>query len=358
MSASRHWLWPRDRFSKRAFLLAAIALLATMPLGCYVTDLTIWTPARATVPNTWPVEVIRDVVYYNGPDKDHHRHKVDVFLPRGKKDCPVVLLVHGGAWMLGDNRCCGLYSSVGEFLASQGIVAVLPNYRLSPHVKHPKHIQDVARAFAWTKNYIAEFGGRPDEIFLLGHSAGGHLVSLLTTDEKYLKSEGMEAADIKGVVSVCGVYRIPPGNMDVDWGGASQTAFSFDEMAPLRGAGGWSWTRWLGLPGVPLNVNVFGPVFGDDPQVRADASPLNHIRPGLPPFLIVSAENDLPTLPGMAEEFHAALRRQGCASQYLVVKERNHNSIIFRAMEPRDPVAEATVDFIYQHAFDAPVPKP
>ena len=96
------------------------------------------------------VERIKDVSYYDGPHADAARHKLDLYLPKGKADYPVVILVHGGAWIMGDNRCCGLYTSVGEFLASQGIGAVLPNYRLSPGVKHPEHIKDLARAFAWT----------------------------------------------------------------------------------------------------------------------------------------------------------------------------------------------------------------
>src|SRR5262249_46346472 len=151
---------------------------------------------------------IRDLAYYDGPDADPYRHRLDLFLPKGRKGFPVVVLVHGGAWIVGDNRCCGLYSSVGEFLASQGIGAVLPNYRLSPQVKHPEHIHDVARAFGWTRNHISEYGGCPDKLFLAGHSAGGHLVALLATDEKYLKAQGLRTADIKGVIAVSGVYRI------------------------------------------------------------------------------------------------------------------------------------------------------
>jgi acetyl esterase/lipase len=97
---------------------------------------------------------------------------------------------------------------------------------------------------------------------------------------------------------------------------------------------------------------VFGPAFGNDPQVRADASPVNHVRPGLPPFLILSAEKDLPTLPQMAEEFHQALVEQGCEAEFLRVAGRNHNSIVFRAVEPEDPVARAVRDFIRSHTVN------
>src|SRR5262245_48410044 len=176
-------------------------LLALVGPGCRVTDVPLWRPGEPPA-DVCPVEVVREVAY-----GDARRHRLDLFLPKGKTDYPVVVLVHGGAWMLGDNRCCGLYSSVGEFLAGQGVGAVLINYRLSPGVKHPEHVRDVARAVAWTREHIAGYGGRPDQLFLLGHSAGGHLVSLLATDEKYLKAEGLDPAHTRGVIAISGVYR-------------------------------------------------------------------------------------------------------------------------------------------------------
>ncbi len=345
MTASRGLPPAMPRALLRVLLVVGTTLGA---LGCRMTDLPLWELPPPT-PDACKVERVRDLVYFSGPGADAHRHRLDLFLPVGKADCPVVLLVHGGAWMSGDNRCCGLCSSVGELLASQGIAAVLPNYRLSPGVKHPEHVRDVARAFAWARDHVADYGGRPDRIFLLGHSAGGHLVSLLATDEKYLQAEGLRGGDVKGVISVSGVYRIPAGKLEVALGGASPLAVGLDEMTPVRGEGGWGITRRLGLPGIPLSVNVFGPAFGEAPEVRQDASPVNHVRPGLPPFLLLAAETDLPTLPEMAEEFHRALSAQGCESQLIRVKDRNHNSILFRAIEPRDPVAAAVLEFIRRH---------
>src|SRR5262249_24590568 len=117
----------------------------------------------------------------------------------------------------------------------------------------------------------------------------------------------------------------------------------------VRSSTDWSWADWSNGPSIALSVNVFGPAFGNDPQVRADASPLNHVRPGLPPFLILSAEKDLPTLPEMAEEFRPAVVEQGCEAGFLRVAGRNHNSIMFRAVEPEDPVARALRVFIRSH---------
>jgi alpha-beta hydrolase superfamily lysophospholipase len=159
------------------------------------------------------VQHLENIPYREGADGDRDQC-LDLFLPRGLKDYPVVVLVHGGAWMTGDNRACGLYTSVGEFLASRGIGAVLPNYRLSPRIKHPSHVRDIARAFAWSHAHIAEHGGSPERMFLVGHSAGGHLVSLLTTDERYLKAEGLSTANIRGTVALSGIYRIPEGDLE------------------------------------------------------------------------------------------------------------------------------------------------
>src|SRR5207248_8763424 len=113
----------------------------------------LWGPP-APPRNAFEVEHVRDVAYYRGPDADPSRHRLDLFLPKGLQDYPVVLLVHGGAWMMGDNRCCGLYPAVAECLARQGVGAVLPNYRLSPGVRHPDHVKDVARALAWVRAHV------------------------------------------------------------------------------------------------------------------------------------------------------------------------------------------------------------
>jgi acetyl esterase/lipase len=335
------------RWRRLRWFAAVLGCLAAA--SCRLTDLALWRPGDLGE-NAVEVMEVRGVPYAEGPLADDVRQRLDLYLPGGQRDFPVVVLVHGGVWMMGDNRSCGLHSSVGEFLASQGIGAVLPNYRLSPAVKHPEHVKDLARAVAWTKTHIAEYGGRADQLFLVGHSAGGHLVALLGTDSTYLEGEGLKLADLRGVIAVSGVYNIPPGKLDLTLGGASARAFRFDEMFPVRGGSGRVWPPLAWLPGLPIRLDIYGPAFGDDAQVRADASPVHHVRPGLPPFLLFTAENDLPTLPGMAEEFQEALCTQGCDARLLKVKDRNHNSILFRAVAVHDPVASAMLDFIRQHA--------
>jgi acetyl esterase/lipase len=288
-------------------------------------------PAGAAKPaeagKKYEVRELRDVAYVEGKGADRVRHKLDLFLPEGKKDYPVIVFVHGGCWTIGDKSCAGLYSAVGRFLASRGVGAVLPNYRLSPWVKHPEHIKDVARAFAWTHKHIGEYGGDPDKLFIGGHSAGGHLAALLATDEQYLKAEGLSLKDVRGVVAVSGVYRIPD-KVEFQW---------------ASGDGG------LAVK-IALMTNPFDLVFGKDPKVREAASPVCHVRPGLPPFLVVYAEHELPMLPEMAEDFAKTLKDKKCDVELMKVEGRNHNDIIFRANNLDDPVAKAMLDFVAKHA--------
>jgi acetyl esterase/lipase len=325
--------------------ITTLAYSALDGLGRRVTSIPIWGPVQPSPAGALEVEEVRDVAYDGDGKTAPFRHRLDLFLPKGKKAFPVVVLVHGGGWIIGDNRACGLYTTVGQFLASQGIAAVLPNYRLSPSVRHPDHVKDVARAVKWARDNMAKYGAG-EQLFLMGHSAGAHLVALLATDESYLRGEGLKAADIAGVIAISGVYHIPAGAVESALGGSGRRAFHLEQVVPLRGEA-ISPPR-LPVPGLPLKLNVYGLAFGDDPAERAKASPLSHVRHGLPPFLILTAENDLPSLHDTADEFQRALQREGCNSRLVEVRKRNHNSILFSAITPEDPAARAILEFLRQ----------
>jgi acetyl esterase/lipase len=253
-------------------------------------------------PATFAVERHKDIAYRTGKGADKARHVLDVYVPKGQKGFPVVLFVHGGRWTSGNKN---LYGGIGESLARHGIGVVICNYRLSPAVKHPVHVQDVASAFAWTRNNIATYGGKPDRLFVCGHSAGGHLVALLATDAKYLKAEKLSPSDIRGVVPISGVYSIEP-------------------------------------------PAILKSVFGSDAEVRKDASPLTHARGKHPPCLIAFAETDYPSLGDQAKEFHDALKKAGSPCELLECKDRNHITIITSFRDDADPLNQAVRAFVIE----------
>jgi acetyl esterase/lipase len=255
------------------------------------------------------VEAVKDVAYYDGPDADPVKHKLDLYLPKGRQDFPVLFFVHGGAWKSGDKK---IYAPLGEVFARQGLGMVIVNYRLSPGVKHPAQVQDVAKAFAWTHAHIGRYGGRADEVFACGHSAGGHLVSLLTTDDSYLKAERLGLGDVKAVIPISGVYLIVP----------------------------------------PL----FSATFGKDVAGYRDASPLEHVKANHPPFLILYGDRDFPTCDVFSERMCEALTEAKCEASTLKIKDRDHISIIKRMLTDGDPTLHAVVEFVARHSDPKPVP--
>jgi acetyl esterase/lipase len=308
--------------------------------------------ARAAdpAPGAFAVRERLDVRYHPGRD----RQTLDVFSPQGAEGRPVVLFVHGGAWVFGDKNLFGLYRRVGRYFARNGVVAVLVNYRLSPKVRHPEHARDVARAFAWARRNARAYGGDPDRIVLCGHSAGAHLVSLVGTAEEYLRDPALGLSDgdrsaLRGVIAVCGVYRIPAPDEFREMFGeilcclrVGRTPLVPPAVAPVlaRHGGG---------------LNLFRMVFGDGEEVRRRASPLAQVRPGLPPFLVLYAAVEVPRLAGMAADFSEALTRAGTEAELREVPGCTHNTILFRLGRPGDAAGPALLRFVDRCAA-APAP--
>ena len=332
----------KTRFSAR---IRASRVSAFPVLPCLVGALLLPVSARAEARTPDGIRQTLDIAY--GHDKQ--RQILDVYAPRDAKHAPVIILVHGGTWMFGDKNFRGRYRPGCQALARQGIVMVSINYRLSPAVKHPEHVKDLARAFSWVRGHIADHGGDHDRIVLCGHSAGGHLVSLLAAADTYWedKSLGLTDADrraLRGVIAVSGVYRIPV---------ADEFAMISREM--LR-------TRVLdqdGRPRMPAalipiltlageKANPFTLVFGEDEKVCKEASPLTHIRKGLPPFLLLNAERELPLLREMAREFQTALKQADVPVAHRHINGSTHHDILFRLDRSEDPVSRELLRFADQ----------
>lgn len=251
------------------------------------------TVSAADAPAGFEVKTHTDIKYRTDADAVKDRNILDVYEPKGAKDAPVLFLVHGGTWQYGSKD---FFKLVGESFAKRGIVVVCPNYRLSPKVKHPAHVEDVAKAFAWTVDNVAKHGGNPKKIVLAGHSAGGHLVSLLATDASYLKAEKKSIADVRGVIGVSGVYSIPP--------------------------------------------ILFHNIFGSDLKECLSASPIQHVKKECPPCVLICGDQDLPFLDSMAKDMCKALVGVKCDAEYCEIKNRNHINVMYDARKPNDPVFE------------------
>lgn len=165
--------------------------------GCTQVDL-----LNATIPVSG-YKLVQNLQYKVGS-----RGKLDVYVPdQLAEGHPVVVFSYGGSWKEGSKDD---YVFVGQAFASQGIIVVVADYRIYPEVYFPAFMEDVAEAFVWTHQHIAEYGGNPQNLFVVGHSAGAYNAVMLTLNREFLKKAGGQEKWIKGTIGIAGPYDFLP----------------------------------------------------------------------------------------------------------------------------------------------------
>jgi acetyl esterase/lipase len=196
-------------------------------------------------------------------------HRLDVYSSRLVEpvNAPVMVYIHGGAWVIGDKREQG--KPMMFELVARGWVCVTINYRLSPTATWPDHVVDCKRAIAWVKEHIAEYGGDPSFIAVSGGSAGGHLCSqlALTADDRSLQP-GFEEADTS--VQACVPFY---GVMDMTGSPEGSAIFGPGTLKMLE-------------------KSVMKTTEAEHPEVFRDASPTYRVHAGAPPFFVLHGVND------------------------------------------------------------------
>jgi acetyl esterase/lipase len=262
-------------------------------------------PVRAGAADTPGVRVVRDVPYLANANYAANKDKLDLYLPEGRTNVPVIVSYYGGGLTGGDKNA---QAFIGQRFAAAGFATAVVNYRLSPTVSHPAHIQDAAASFAWVKRHIAEYGGNPDQVFIIGHSAGAYLVALLAADERYLAAQKLSLRDIRGAVPVSAFYWVERA-----------------DVAPARDKSIW----------------------GTDKNVWIDASPAHHLRKDAPPMLVLYADGDDEWRRQQNAEVAQAMKGAGQKQIEIVqIAPRTHNSIWSKIAEPHDEAAERIVQFV------------
>jgi acetyl esterase/lipase len=279
----------------------------------------------ALLPLSACAEVRRDLPYAgkaSGPFRT-----LDLHVPASKTagPRPVFILIHGGGWRTGDKSNRNFAEPKTGWLLDQGYIVASINYRLSPKVRHPAHIEDVCSAIAWVQKHIAKSGGDPRRIHLLGHSAGAHLAALAAVDHARLRTAGADPAGIRGVVLLDGAgYDIP------------------HQYAGLR-------------PGSVMQ-RMYRDAFSEDPARQRDASPALRVEAQAPPFLIlhITGRRDSPR---QAKRLADALRKKGGIAEIVPVPGKNHGSINADCGKRGDPVTEAIEHFLRKTATTGKPPK-
>ncbi len=258
----------------------------------------------------------KDVRY---AESGHERHVLDVYAPDGAKGLPVVFWIHGGGWQAGDKSDV---KSKPRMFNDKGFVFVSTNYRLLPDVDMGTIVRDVARSLRWVHEHISEYGGDPNQIFVMGHSAGAQLAALICTDDRYLKAEGLSFAILKGCVPVDGdTYDVP----------------AIIETAETR-------RRVHHQPQAKFGHRE---KFGNDPAKHLDFSAVTHIAKGkhIPPFLILYVSSH-PDTSAQADRLGSSLRDAGISVTLFGGKETNHVKLNDDLGLPDDPATAALYEFV------------
>ncbi len=222
--------------------------------------------------------ITHDVAY--GPNP---RERLDIYRPSAAGPAPVIVFLYGGAWNSGSKAT---YPFVAATLARRGNVVVVPDYRLYPAVRYPAFLQDCAQAVAWASAHMAQLGGDPARLFLMGHSAGAYNAVMLGLDAGLLQAAGTSRDRLAGVIGLAGPY----------------------DFLPMTGAD----TR-----------AVFGPA-ANDPRTQ----PITHVDGHAPPLLLLAGSADETVRPRNTLSLAARVRASGGAVQSRIYPGVGHVGLV------------------------------
>jgi|GEM_PF-381196 len=213
----------------------------------------------------------------------------DVAQPKGDGPFPAIISVHGGRWYGGHRADASSIKPIQW--AGFGFFAMSIDYRLRDCTPAPACYQDLQCAIRWVHAHAAEHHIDVTRIFLIGQSAGGHLVSLAGTlgEGPYPKTGGWEdkPADLRAVISVAAPYDLP----NLDWG------------------------------------KIWTPLEGIADEARKSASPLAHISAKIKPILVIHSDDDKSVPIYQAVEFASALKQAGAVHRFVHYRDKGHMGI-------------------------------
>jgi acetyl esterase/lipase len=213
------------------------------------------------------VDIHQDIAYKSGSGLtayEQERCALDLYVPEGARDFPVIVWFHGGGLTAGD-KAREDHVEIATSLAARGIAVAAVNYRLSPHISFPAYVDDAAASVAWALEHIEDYGGDAEKVFVSGHSAGGYLVAMVGVDDRYLAAYDHGLDELAGMIPISGQMIV------------------HETVRSERG-----------LPTSRPIVDAAAPVF----NVRADA----------PPFLAIAGSQDLPARSAENRYFIEALK--------------------------------------------------
>lgn len=273
----------------------------------YEASLELYAPLLAHAPQG-DLEIEKDIAY--GP---HERNLLDVYRPKDGTGAPVFIFVHGGGYASGDRDLTEhAYGNVLRYFGRNGFVGINVTYRLYPDARWPSGAEDMRALVAWVRKNVGSYGGDPERVFMMGHSAGATHVATYAFDARFQPGDGH---GLSGIILVSGRYRLR----------------SDPDDPSLEGIRNY---------------------FGDDPAKYASRSALTHLPGSDVPVMIVVAEFDQRNLVQTSGELFVALceRDDGRCPRFLQLEYHNHISEILHINTSDELLGREILDFIREGA--------
>jgi acetyl esterase/lipase len=222
---------------------------------------------------------------------EDERQKLDIYVPEGEaeKPYPVLVFFHGGAWRDGERDG---YGFLGRAFAARGIVTVVADYRKTPKHRFPAFVEDTASAIAWTHANIGKHQGDPEKLFIMGHSAGAHLVMMTALDRQWLAAKGLDTSIIKGVIGLAGGYDF-----------------------------------------LPLTTESSKIALGQWPDLT-ETQPVTYVRADAPPLLLLTGDADTVVKPRNSNSLNAKMAELGGKSELKIYPGVDHSGIVMAISRP------------------------
>lgn len=283
--------------------LAASLLAACSPTAAY---------NRLALAGARGIQTTRDIPFGADP-----RLKLDVYAPPQSQGQlkPVLVFIYGGSWDTGDKS---IYGFAGAAFSGRGFVTVIPNYRLVPAVRYPAFLEDNAQAVRWARDNARRFGGDPERIVVVGHSAGAYNASMIALDERWLKGAGVPQGTVKAWAGLAGPYDFLP----------------LDDRATIA-------------------------AFGQAPELPSTQA-INHVDRRDPPAFLATGTDDTTVAPRHTSELAGRLQAVGVPVETRFYPKLGHVGIV-TALGPlfrgRAPVLEDVSRFLHGRVGEAQPPR-
>lgn len=262
--------------------------------GCHTFDYTFTKEKISKVENIFYIE------------DQNPKHRLDLFLPTNREKIPLVLFIHGGFWRNQDKTYLrpftGLYHNVGIALSKRGIACAVINYRLFPETKLNGQLKDIESAIEWVEKNVEKF--RFDRIYLMGHSAGGHLALLID-----LKKQNR----VKGIIALSPILDIANMKKNKD-----------DEF----------------------NRELTIPLFGTDESEYLNSSPLTRINKSSTNTLYAFGENDYPFLLEQHKLLIEKKKAEKINVDVKIIPSHSHADMVLRVNSSEDEITPMVENFI------------